>query len=201
MPDLQGALGFSLHTGWAAVVAIIRGGDGIEAVFRRRMDLMPVPNSDSRFVYHRAAEVSLEEAAVLVQEARAVIREAARRAIREMLASAKLEIRAAGVPAAMKTQPKDLSKILASHALIHAAEGQLFRDAVLEGCRSNGVAAVCMGTRELWPKAAEVSGIEEVRLRGIVDAMGKTIGPPWTADQKIATAAGLVALMRLNPTS
>lgn len=199
MSDLQGALGFSLHTGWAAAVAVIRDGDKIEAVFRRRLQLMPA--DDSRFVYHRAAELSFEEAAALVESAHTVVRDNARRVIREMRDSIKLKIRAAGIPMSAKALPNDLSKILASHALIHAAEGRLFQDAVVNGCSAARIAPVCFGPREVWQKASLLCGMDEKRLRAIVAGIGKIISPPWTADQKIATVAGLVALLEANPIS
>ena len=200
MPALHGALGFSLHTGWAASVVVIRDGAKIEAIFRRRLELLPADGAIPRFVYHRAAELGLDEAAGFVASAETAIRGAAQQAIRQMLDSIKLKILTAGIPANSKALPKDLSKILASHAMIHAAEGLLFEKAVTEGCRDNGIAAVCVRPREVWPQAAASCGMDEKRLRGIVDAIGKTIGPPWTADQKLATAAGLVALQAI-PTS
>jgi hypothetical protein len=199
MSGLQGALGFSLHTGWAAAVAVIRDGDKIEAVFRRQLELMPA--NDSRFVYHRAAELSFEEAAALVESAQTSVRDTAQRVIREMLDSIKLRIRSAGIPVSAKALPNDLSKILASHALIHAAEGRLFQDAVVRGCGGAGLAAVCIDTREIWPKASRLCRVDEKSIRAAIEGIGKTIGPPWTADQKIATAAGLVALLEANPIS
>jgi hypothetical protein len=195
MSGLEGAIGFSLHTGWAASVVVIRDGPKIEAIFRRRLELLPAETAIPRFVYHHAAELSLEEGTALVESARAAVRDTATQAIRETLNSVKLKIRAAGIPGGSTPLPSDLSKILGSHALIHAAEGHLFQQAVLDGCRSCGILGVSLRVREVWPKAAALCGIDEKRLRNTVDAIGKTIGPPWTADQKIATASGLVALL------
>jgi hypothetical protein len=200
MSVLHGALGFSLHTGWAASVVVIRDGAKIEAIFRRRLELLPPDNAIPRFVYHRAAELDLDEAAALLASAETAIHEATQRAIGEMLGSIKLKIRAAGIPENSKALPNELFKILASHAMIHSAEGRLFQKAVTEGCRANGIAALCIRPREVWPQAAALCRIDETRLRSIVEAIGKTIGPPWTADQKLATAAGLVAL-EATPTS
>jgi hypothetical protein len=177
-------------------VVVIRDGPRIEAIFRRRLELLPTGTIIPRFVYHRAAELSIEEAAVLVGSAEEAVRKAAQQTILETLASIKLKIRAAGIPGGSTPLPSDLSKILGSHALIHAAEGHLFQQAVLDGCRSCGICGVSVRTRELWPKAAALCGIDEKRLRGTIDAIGKTIGPPWAADQKIAAAAGLVALLQ-----
>jgi hypothetical protein len=200
---MNGALGFSLHTGWAAAVVVIRDGRKIEVVSRRRLELLPSETAIPRFVYHRAAEVcaetGLDEAAALVESARAVAGRTAQQAIQELLHSIRAEIRVAGIPSSgpkaddRNRSSAPLAKILASHAMIHAAEGRLFQQAVFAGCQSCGVTPVVIHNRDVWPKAAELCGMNEKQLRQTVDAIGKEIGPPWTVDQKLATAAALTA--------
>ena len=41
-------------------------------------------------------------------------------------------------------------------------------------------------------------GITETRLRKEVDALRKTLGAPWSADQKTSTAIALLALQSKN---
>jgi hypothetical protein len=195
---MNAALGFSLHTGWAAALVVIRDGRKIEAIGRRRLELLPQGTAIPRFIYHRAAELPIDEASALVESAGALARSTATEAIQEMLSSVHVIIRAAGIPRSSATPPNDLFKILGVHSLIHAAEGQLFCQAVIEGCESCGVGAVTIRNREVWPKAAALCGMAEKRLHETIDAIGKEIGPPWSADQKLATAAGLVALMQAN---
>ncbi len=76
-----------------------------------------------------------------------------------------------------------LEGILASHALIHTAEGELFREVVVWAAREHRLA---------------VTGVREKELDGAmlkrIASLGKLIGPPWTQDQKYATVVGLMAL-------
>ena len=198
---MTAAVGFSLHTGWAAAVVVIRDGRKIEVVSRRRLELLPSKGEIPPFVYHSAAEIrtesSLDEATTFVESVRAIVSQTARKAIEELLQAIRVEVRATGIPSsagqADQGRSIPLEKILASHALIHAAEGRLFRQAVVDACESCGVPAVLINTRDIWRQAAEAFGISEKQLRQEVDAIGKQIGPPWTADQKLATAAGLTA--------
>jgi hypothetical protein len=202
---MTAAVGFSLHTGWAAAVVVVRDRHRIEVISRRRLELLP-ESAIPRFVYHRAAEIctesSLNEATALVESARAIVNQAAHKAIKELLQSIRIEVCAAGIPSSAK-QADDgtsmpLEKILESHALIHAAEGRLFRRAVVDACERCGVPAVLIPARDVWRQVAELCGMEEGQFRREVDAIGKQIGPPWTADQKLATAAGLTAAAMLG---
>ena len=77
----------------------------------------------------------------------------------------------------------NLEGILASHALIHTAEGEMFRDVLLWAARECGLKVTGVRERELPPDSSQT-----------VHSLGKLIGPPWTQDQKYATRAALAAL-------
>jgi hypothetical protein len=202
MPAARGALGFKLHTGWAAMVVVTGGRGNINLLLRSRLELLPGDGSIARFVYHQAAEMGPAEAADLVKTATLAAEKAARRGLGEALRGlnpAEVEIEAAGVLAGSMAVPEDLGAILRSHALIHAAEGRLFQQAIFAACAGCGVEAITIREREVWEKSAAALGLDEARLRERVDALGKSAGPPWGADQKAATAAGLLALRGGRP--
>jgi len=197
MPPVPAALGFSLHTGWAAAVVVTGDPRKVEVILRLRLELLPSGGSIPRFVYHTAAEMPLPEAAALVKSAERIVSQEAHRTIEEALEasfSAGRKIVAAGIPAGSTKLPGDLSKILAAHTLIHAAEGHLFSQAIVAACQRCGVHPVTMRLRDIWGKAAAACEMEEKELRDAVDSIRKAVGPPWSADQKIATIAALLAL-------
>jgi hypothetical protein len=197
MPATRGALGFKLHTGWAAMVVVTGGPGGLKLLVRSRLELLPADGSIPRFIYHTAAEMGAAEAAALVKSAKLAAEKAARRGLGEALRAlnpADVEIEAAGVLAGSMAVPDDLGAILRSHTLIHAAEGRLFQQAIFAACGGGGVEAITIRERDVWEKAASAYGLDEARFRDRVDALGKSAGPPWGADQKAATAAGLLAL-------
>lgn len=194
---MRAALGCKLHTGWAMLVALAGQPGEIQVLFRGRIELLPLDESVPRFVYHEAAELSLPHATALVNSAREASQKAARLAIKDVLRE--LDSRGAkaavcGVLSGSTLVPDDLSLILRSHPLIHAAEGALLQQAIAAACESCGLAVTAAREREVWSRAAGAWSIAEPRLRKEVDALRASVGAPWSADHKTAAAIALLAL-------
>ena len=190
MPATRAALGFKLHTGWAAVVVAGRTRGHVDVLLRKRIELLPSDGSVPRFVYHQAAELPLAEARKLVKRTARSAQETAGAALAELLQelrSGAVSIDAAGVTIGSVAVPSDLPAILAAHTLIHSAEGVLFQEAVAGACEARGMEVVRVREKDLWPKLG-------AGVRAEVDSLRSLIGPPWGTDQKTATAAALVSL-------
>ena len=190
MSKEKAGLGFKVHTGWTALVAIAGAPGHIRILVRRRLELLPDDDTMPRFVYHKAAELPVSEAADLVERVTRACEATARTAIEQILkelSSLGVSTRGAGIPTGSTVLPGTLAAILGSHALIHAAEGQLFQHAILSACENQGLRVTCTRERDLWSKLA--GGVRQK-----LDDMRKSVGSPWAADQKTATAAALVAL-------
>jgi hypothetical protein len=191
------ALGFRLHTGWAAVVVVAGAPGKLEVPLRRRTELLPPGNSIPRFVYHKAAELPSHQAAELVRQAEIASRKIANIAIKEILdhiRSLNLVVKSAGIPCGSRQVPKDLSTVLGSHPMIHTAEGTLFQQAMTTACKANGLAVVTTREREVWSNAAAAWGMNELELHKQIDRLRKSIGAPWGGDQKTAAAFAVLAL-------
>ena len=176
----------------------------VEVLLRRRMELLPSDGSIPRFVYHEAAELDAGGAAALVKRAAGAARKAARAGVEEILDELRrlnVTVEAVGVPTGSTKVPADLAAVLRAHPLIHAAEGQLIQQAVSEACDACGLEVVTGRERDLWPMAAEAHGVTAAALRQGLDDLRKILGPPWSADQKIATAAALWALGECRTTA
>ena len=173
-------LGVRVHSGWAAL-AVTSGTLGVPLIVERRRIAL-VPSDDDAFVqpYHAAAKMTLPAARVTVERALAHA---------ERLAVAGLRTLASDVePAALVScaildskakLPEDLSSTLQSHALIHAAEGNLFRTAIERAARSCGLRAIRLVEKE---------------LEGLLGTLRVAPGPPWTRDEKLASLAAFLAL-------
>ena len=197
MALIRATLGFRLHTGWAAVVAATGEPPLIDVLLRRRIELLPPGESIPRFVYHKAAELNPAGAAALVKRAAAAAVNSARQTLRpilEDLRHRKFAVHAAGIPTGATPVPDDLGKILGAHPLIHAAEGALFAKAVAAACEECGLRVITARERVMWLQVAEAFGMEDPAFRQMLDGLRASIGPPWSADQKTATAAALLAL-------
>ena len=191
------ALGFRLHTGWAALVAVTGVPGKFEVLLRRRIELLPPGDSVPRFVYHKAAELPPSQAAELIQRAEAASQETARIAVKEVLdhlRSPALVVKTVGMPCGSRPVPKDLSAVLHSHPMIHTAEGALFQQAIVSACQGYGLTVISVREREVWLNAASTWGLKEAELRKQVDGLRKSVGAPWTTDQETATAFALLAL-------
>jgi hypothetical protein len=196
------ALGFKLHTGWAMLVALAGQPSEIQVLFRGRIELLPPDESIPRFVYHEAAELPVSQATALVKRAREASQKAARSALKDVLRD--LESRGAkadvcGVLSGSTPVPDDLSRVLRSHPLIHAAEGALFQQAIVLACESCGLIVTAAREREVWSRAAAAWDITEAGLRKEMDAVRKSVGAPWSADHKASTAMALLALKSKGP--
>jgi len=187
-------LGFREHTGWAAMVALGGGVSAPVVVARSRYELCD--DELPRAVYHAARQLDLENAEKLVRS----VEESARTATEWQLRRTLAELGAAGyrvvgtAVAAPRPVPDDLAEILGSHALVHTAEGHLFREAITEASESLGLPVVRFAPQELFEEAAGHIGTSDASLKAQLTGLGRALGPPWQRDQKEAAAAAWLAL-------
>lgn len=194
---VRAALGFKLHTGWSALVAVAGTPGKFEVLLRRRIELLPPDESVPRFVYHQAAELPIVQAAELVRRAEAAAQQMARAAVKDVLDhfhSLGVTVKAAGISGGSKPVPKNLADVLRSHPMIHTAEGALFQQAIVSACEECGLAPLYARERDVWPNAASALGVKESSLRKQVDSLRKSVGAPWGTDQKTASAFALFTL-------
>jgi hypothetical protein len=83
----------------------------------------------------------------------------------------------------------ELEKILASHALIHTADGELFREALLHASARCGLIGFTIKDKELLNRAGQVLRAKPNELMRRVTELGREFGSPWSQDEKFATLA------------
>jgi hypothetical protein len=191
------ALGFRAHTGWTVVVAV--GGDTSSAVFieRRRLEL-----SDSSVPaqpYHAARALPIEKAVALIGRAQEVARDAALLSLGgflEELRAQEHKLVGAGLPTSSTRIPSSLRTILGSHPLVHAAEGELFREALVHAADAYGLPLVRVPARDLAEQARNATQLDERSLREFLAELGRSAGPPWRQDERDAAMAACIAFSR-----
>jgi hypothetical protein len=183
---MRTALGFRVHSGWAAMVAVAGTIDAPRVLERRRIAIADGELPGSKQPYHAAAELPFPKAEALVRTAiessRGLAAEAMEAAVKALRAQGH-EVAGCGIVLGSGKALPGLEGILASHALIHTAEGEMFREVLVWAARTHGLAVTGVREKEL----------DEAALKRI-SSFGKLIGPPWTQDQKYATVVGLMAL-------
>ncbi len=172
------ALGWRTHTGWAVLVAVGGTATNPRVLARERVQLVDEPLP--RMAYHaiEAGDLSPKEGKALVAKVRRAATTAATKAMKAAMKDHRAE--AVGVVAKVRNIPDDFERILAAHALLHAAEGALYEEALVDAAARAGVDALL---------------VEEgtIRISAALDALGRQLGPPWQKDHKLAAAAALDA--------
>ncbi len=182
-------LGLTPHSGWAAAVLLGGTSQHPQVLARERLVLCEATEPESRQPYHALAALPLPEARRRLAhfEARAgALASASVRPLAERAAAAGAPLAAAGILDASGRGPADLAAILASHALIHAAEGNHFRAALAGACQGLGVSVTRLPRGQLEARAATALGRPAQQLADVVRALGAQVGAPWGADQKCA---------------
>ncbi len=151
-----------------------------EIVLRQRLELEGdgVP---TRFVFHAAAQMARADAERMVKHARAAVPRAARAAVDALLAALDRPVAGCALTVGKTVVPEDLEVILRSHALLHAAEGELYRGAIARACQARGLPVLEVPSKSLRTRAAEILG-------DVIDenlaALGLRAGRPWNMEQK-----------------
>jgi hypothetical protein len=190
------ALGFSARTGWAAAVAVALDDRGRLVLLDRRVVEL-IDGTVPRQVYHAASGLPLDRAATMVRRSERVAGELAGAAVASMvaeLASRGEGAVAVGIPVGGSQIPAELETVLASHTLLHAAEGDLFRQALMVAAEGQGLEVFAVPARDLMPAAGRKLGSSADALRRALTELGRPLGPPWRKDEKDATLAAWLAL-------
>jgi hypothetical protein len=191
------AVGFRVHSGWASVVTVALETGKPMVLARQRPHLVETFSYTFRQPYHTAEKMNLEEAASFLKEQRSGARRLALEAIRSVqsdVAQQGYKLSHAALLLASGRPLPELAKILASHSLIHAADGEFFREALHHACARSKLAVTAVKERELLAAASTALGRSPAALASTVADLGKPLGSPWTQDEKFATLAAWLAL-------
>jgi len=193
----RAAIGIRMHSGWGVVVAVTRDTNGIHVLDRRRIVVAESASRRSVQPYHHAAPLSLVAAGKHIATCAAASARLAsaeiKRLVHELKAREYRIIGSAVLTASGRTLPP-LKDILRSHALIHTAEGEFFRDAVRSACVRSRISVTTMKERELDEQAKMKFARAATRMKARIAKFGKSLGPPWTADHKGAALAATILL-------
>jgi hypothetical protein len=147
--------------------------------------------------YHTAAKMEREEARSFLLHVRDEARKLARDAIRAAEVEAKqqgFEVTRCALLLASGRPLPGLEKILASHSLIHTADGELFREAIVHGSARCGFTLNTIRERELLARGTKLFRCKEDELLRRITELGRQVGTPWSQDEKFAALASWISL-------
>jgi hypothetical protein len=185
--------GFAIHTGWAIAVLATGDAEAPAVVDRRRVTLCP--ESLPRQAYHAAQGLPPAKAALLVREVHEAVDAMTADVLAELgeIAAEHGTLVGVGVTGFPRAVPV-LDKVLASHALLHLAEGELYRGALCDAADARGCAVVPIDPKHGIAETAHALGAAPELFAKRLTALRSELGAPWQADHRLATAAALAAL-------
>ena len=191
------ALGFRAHSGWAAVVAIALNGREPRVIHRGRIELVAPGAKGGVQPYHLARKMNSTDAAAFIRHVTDTTDNTTAEAVEELIADLKSKghtVAACGIVLASGRPLPPLESTLRSHAMVHTAEGELFRGAIAHAAEKCGLRVSGVKERELYDCAAKTFHFSAAKLMRCLAEMGKALGTPWTSDEKNATLVAWLAL-------
>lgn len=194
----QAAVGFRVHSGWTAMVAVCVEKGAPRVLARERAQLVETFTYRFRQPYHTAEKMPLGEAREFVASVEKESQKLAVQAIHNMRAELQKQgselMRCGLLMASGKTLPS-FENILASHPLIHTADGELFREALSCAAIGASLEIVKIKEKELLESGRRTLRVQLAVLLRQLTELGKPFGSPWSQDEKFATLAAWLALL------
>ncbi len=197
----RAAVGFRVHSGWAAFVAVSLDRNQPKILARGRPHLVESFTYRFRQPYHTAESMNIVDARAFISSVETEATRLAGKAVETILTTLQTQGHELTILALIRGSGKPLpilAKILASHALIHTADGDLFRDALAQACRKCSLENFEIKEKELTDRACNVLGLSPTLLTQKLVRLGRSIGAPWSQDEKLSTLAAWVALQAGN---
>jgi len=191
------AVGFRVHSGWCAVAVVCIENGAATVLHRERPHLVEKFTYEFRQPYHTAEKMKIEPAHRFIDRVRTTATDLACQAIERLQSEMQTRgyaLRSGALLLAAGKPLPDLERILASHALIHTADGELFRYAITRAHVRHGLPLACIKERELDREAQETLHIKPTTLRMLLTQLGKPLGSPWSQDEKFAALAAWLSL-------
>jgi hypothetical protein len=190
-------IGIRVHSGWGALVAVSGEAGAVEVIGRWRIEIIDRSVRGAAQPYHFAKELELRAGERHVADSAAASAQLALAAMRQVidrLRSQDYKIVSAAILLSSGRPLPDFARILASHAMIHSAEGEFFRQAFRQACQGLKIPETGIRERDLDEHAKAALGKEAAVVKKRIAGLGKALGPPWTTDEKSAALAAGVAL-------
>jgi hypothetical protein len=181
---------------------LVVGGTIEEPRIRGRRRLTLVPSEDEAYTqpYHVAASLGAERGRGIVERCAAHAEQLAIDGLRGLADEiAPMRLTSCAILTAKRTEPLDLEKTLRSHAFIHAAEGLLFREAIARAAVACGLELHVVAESDALATAAAAWNRKPGDIEKRLTDLRRTVGAPWTRDEKLATLAALLALHEPAP--
>jgi hypothetical protein len=193
------AVGVAEHGNSAVLVTVAQDGELLD---RRRIDLTdgglpthPYHHEGSwavgRYVNSPwARAISLADAVALVERVRESAVRGARAGLEALAATVPMPIASIAIRVCPRLPPTTEERIADTRAA-NVADSVMYREALATAAEARGWSVYWYDRERVFRDAAAALGVRDIDA--FLHAMGRSIGPPWQAKQKLAAAAALAA--------
>jgi hypothetical protein len=196
MAELRIAVaGFRVKSGWAATVLIAGPIETPVVLDRRVVELADPRLPETRQPYHAGTGREETDSTKILRRVKAVKR-AAQRSIADLLAlylEQGCRPRRAGLVVGSLVDPDSIAN---PHVRAHALEGKLFRTALVEALGTARLPCRIVLERNAYAEGEGLLGVKSSELVRRLAELGRPVGRPWGANEKVAA---LAAWMNLKP--
>lgn len=193
------AVGIVEHGNSAVLVTIDASGELLD---RRRVDLThdlpthPYHHQGSwavgRYVDSAWAKpISLAEAIALVERVREAAARGARESLQALATSVSVPIASIAIRVCPEL-PRTTEECITNTRAANVADSVMYRQALAAAAEARKWRVHWYDREQVFSEAAAALGRDDIS--SFLSAMGRSIGPPWQAKQKLAAAAAIAAI-------
>ena len=194
MRDRQASIGLRAKTG-RTIAVVLSGLPGSPQVLQRLELSLINPRLPATYQpYHEVMELPWEEAQVAVRKFSDAIEQIASKALAQLIRNVQTEDYSVCGVGIVGAPERNLDKIGSPHIRAHAAEGVLFRHVLEVAAKENRLRSRVFAEHDFNQLAATELESTARELEGRLSELGHSVGRPWRADEKKATAAAWLAL-------
>ena len=199
--DEAAIVGVAEHANSAVLVTVAPGGELLD----RRQVVLTDPGLPTHPHHHEgswavgrylktpgARTLSLADAVALVNRVRASAERGARESLEALSAAVPLPIAGMAIRAC-PTLPPTTEERIADNRAQTVADSVMYREALATAAEARGWSVHWYDRERVFDAAAAALGED---VDAFLQAMGRSIGPPWQAKHKLAAAAALAASRR-----
>ena len=183
-------VGAADHCGWAVLVTVVDGA----LIDRRRVEL--IDDSLPKLPHHHECQaLAMHDALDLVERVRASANEHAA----ACLDALQQTLLAVDVPATIigialrecPALPPTVAERITNYRAQNVADSVMYRDALAKAAESRRWFVFRYRSKTVFEAAAEA--LRQDTVDALLKAVGKSLGPPWRKDHRVAMAAAIAA--------
>jgi len=191
------SLGIRVKSGWASAILLTLRRQAPQFLLRRRLLLADPKVPQSSQPYHHGFG-RLEKNPVILGRLTRIVSATTTRSLSALIAECHKLGYMPGAVALVVGSTVDPGHITSEHIRAHALEAQLFRTALAQAAARLELEVIVIRERDLPALVRKVLG---QHAAAEVAELRQVAGPPWRADEKLATLAAWTVAARGRPAS